>query len=252
MHRAIIAILVVVIALGGGAGIYAASQTVKTTASVDVMVWKAVDSGTLYLSTRPGGGRWTTHSDPVDPSTLTPGGRFYQTDPITVTVPLTVTVDVPDAINREDRGDWQAFETTQGHEAVELYATGTYSTYRLVIVCGEHGVYPAIVMPGRRVVDQASMHFAFGGEHVQERWVGGEWEELGETISVVLPLVGSSAHPNDFSYWSRTYTHPSRFLEELREVERGPVVVYASTEMITFDVTGIRFLFESLSCWAEG
>ena len=50
--------------LGGAVLATAGSQTVETTADVEVRVWQSVHNDALYLSTRPADGTWTTHNTP--------------------------------------------------------------------------------------------------------------------------------------------------------------------------------------------
>ena len=94
MKNAIIAALIAVIAVGGTLGALAATQTVDTTANVEVTVWQRVADGSLYLSTRPEGGTWTTHETALDMSQLSLTRRFRQGSAITVAVPVSVTVDI--------------------------------------------------------------------------------------------------------------------------------------------------------------
>ena len=93
MKNWIIAALVAVIAIGGALGAFAATQ--QTDANVDVTVWQRVSDGSLYLSTRPEGGTWTTHQTALDMSQRSRSGNFRQGSAITVSVP--VTVETPDA-----------------------------------------------------------------------------------------------------------------------------------------------------------
>ena len=86
MKNWIIAALIAVIAVGGALG--ALATTVDTEANVEITVWQRVSDGELFLSTRPEGGRWTTHQTPLDMSNLSRSGRFRQGSAITVTVPL--------------------------------------------------------------------------------------------------------------------------------------------------------------------
>ena len=107
----VIAALVAVIAVGGALGAFAGppSQTVETEAIVEVTVWQRVSDGALYLSTRPEGGSWDTHQEPLDMSALSRSGNFRQGLPVTVVVPVTVTVEIAD-----DHGD--SFDTATPHE----------------------------------------------------------------------------------------------------------------------------------------
>ncbi len=96
MKNLIIAALVGIIAVGGALGALAATRTVETTANVEVTVWQRVSDGALYLSTRPEGGSWTTHQTPLDMSARSRSGNFRQGSAITVGVPVSVEVEIPD------------------------------------------------------------------------------------------------------------------------------------------------------------
>lgn len=95
MKNLVVAALVASIAVGSGLGAFAASRTVTTTVKMEVTVWQRLSDGTLYLSTRPEGGRWTTHQAPLDMSALSRSGRFRQGSAIAVGVPVTIEVEVP-------------------------------------------------------------------------------------------------------------------------------------------------------------
>ena len=100
LRRNVIEIIVLAgllpLVLGAAVLAAAGSQTVETTAAVEVRVWQSVHSDALYLSTRPANGPWTTHNTPLDMSTRHAGGNFFLSSIIPVTVPVTVAVDVPD------------------------------------------------------------------------------------------------------------------------------------------------------------
>ena len=64
------------------------APTLPETVTVDVTVWEHVTTGTLYLSTRPQGQDWTTHTTPLDMSQLHEGRQFYQGSAITVEIPV--------------------------------------------------------------------------------------------------------------------------------------------------------------------
>ena len=69
----------ITVALGGGA-----------TAQVDVTVWRRIRDGALFVSTRPQGAGWKTHQTPIDMSTLSSSGAFYQGSPVSIDVTLAV------------------------------------------------------------------------------------------------------------------------------------------------------------------
>lgn len=97
MKNLVIAALVAAIAIGSAIGAFATTRTVETTANVEVTVWQRVSDGALFLSTRPEGGRWDTHRQPLDMSAFSRSGNFRQGSAITVAVPVSVEVDVPEA-----------------------------------------------------------------------------------------------------------------------------------------------------------
>ena len=95
MKIAIIAAVIGAIAIGGALGAFAATRTVETTANVEVRVWRRISDGELFLSTRPTGGDWET-SAPLNMAALSNSGRFQLSSVITVDVPVSVVVEVPD------------------------------------------------------------------------------------------------------------------------------------------------------------
>ena len=88
--------LVAVIAVGGT---YAAlAATYETTTTVEVVVWQRVEDGSLFLSTRSGGGPWVTHENALDMNRLSSTGRYRQSTPVALAVPVAVQVpDEPDS-----------------------------------------------------------------------------------------------------------------------------------------------------------
>ncbi len=101
MKSAIIAALIGALAIGGALGAFAATRTVETTANVEVRVWQRISDGALFLSTRPPEGDWNTTEAPLNMGELSRTGRFQQSSIITVAVPVTVEVEVPDAVQAE-------------------------------------------------------------------------------------------------------------------------------------------------------
>ncbi|MCY4391332.1 MAG: hypothetical protein OXE43_04675 [Chloroflexi bacterium] len=95
MKTAIVVALIAAIAIGGALGAFAATRTVQTEATVEVKVWQSVTTGNLYLSTRPDGGDWTTHSTPLDMSELSDSGSFYESSSVLVIVPIEAEIQVP-------------------------------------------------------------------------------------------------------------------------------------------------------------
>ena len=96
MKGTIIAALIGAIAIGGALGAFAATRTVETTANVEVRVWQRISDGALFLSTRPPEGEWDTTDAPLNMGELSQTGRFRQSSIITVAVPVSVEVEVPD------------------------------------------------------------------------------------------------------------------------------------------------------------
>lgn len=99
MTRPIIAALIAAIAIGGALGAFAATRTVDTTASVDVRVWRRISDGELFISTRPHDAEeWNTLDEPLDMTGLSRSGHFQLSNAVTVDVPVSVEVEVPDAV----------------------------------------------------------------------------------------------------------------------------------------------------------
>ena len=99
MNRAIIAALIAAIAIGGALGAFAATRTIETTVGVDVRVWRRISDGELFISTRPVGVEdWDTVNEPLNMSGLSRSGQFQLSNRITVDVPVSVEVEVPDAV----------------------------------------------------------------------------------------------------------------------------------------------------------
>ena len=88
----IISALVAIIAAGGALAALGVTQEVTT--DVEIRVWQRISDGSLYLSTRPDGGRWTTHNNALDMSAVSPSGNFRQSSFVTIEVP--VFVDLPE------------------------------------------------------------------------------------------------------------------------------------------------------------
>ncbi|MYJ74440.1 MAG: hypothetical protein F4089_04755 [Gammaproteobacteria bacterium] len=82
-----VAFLVVTAAvLGAVASAIASRENPET--SVTLRVWQSVEDGSLWLSSRPEGGRWTRSPVPLDMSELSPSGRFRQSAYVTIPVPV--------------------------------------------------------------------------------------------------------------------------------------------------------------------
>lgn len=96
MNRAVIAALIAAIAIGSALGAFAATRTVETTTNVEVRVWRRISDGELFLSTRPPQGEWATSDAPLNMTALSNSGRFQLSSVITVDVPVSVVVEVPE------------------------------------------------------------------------------------------------------------------------------------------------------------
>ena len=101
MKSAIIAALIGAVAIGGALGAFAATQTVETTANVEVRVWRRISDNALFLSTRPPEGEWRTTDAPLNMSELSQSGHFQQSSVVTVAVPVSVEVEAPDGAQAE-------------------------------------------------------------------------------------------------------------------------------------------------------
>lgn len=92
MKKWTIVALTAVVAIGGALGAYAAAGTIETKTSIDVQIWQSVsDASRIHLSTRPEGGQWVTHDDPIDMSVLHRSGRWRQSKVLTLEVPVSIT-----------------------------------------------------------------------------------------------------------------------------------------------------------------
>ena len=96
MKIAIIAGLVALLAIGGALSAHAANRTVATRASVEVRVWQSLSSQSLYLSTRPAGGEWTTHDARMELTGVSESQRFRLSSAATISVPVVVEIDEPE------------------------------------------------------------------------------------------------------------------------------------------------------------
>ena len=94
MKSAIIAALIAAIAIGGALGAFAATRTIKTTANVEVSVWRRISDGAIFLSTRPKEGEWDAQDEPIEISGISQTGRFQVSEPVPIAVPVEVEVEV--------------------------------------------------------------------------------------------------------------------------------------------------------------
>ncbi|GEM_PF-6713213 len=106
MKNAVIAALIAAIAIGGALGAFAATRTIETNANVEVGVWRRVSDGTLFLSTRPEGGNWST-SSALQMTSEGATGRYERSNLVTVTVPVEVQVEVSEPATTSPTGNPQ-------------------------------------------------------------------------------------------------------------------------------------------------
>ncbi len=92
----VIAVLVPLVAIGGAISAFAADRTLETNASVEVRVWQNLLDRSLYLSTRPEGGEWTTHDAPMELRGARKSGYYELSSAATISVPVVVEVPEPE------------------------------------------------------------------------------------------------------------------------------------------------------------
>lgn len=93
MKNLVIVALLAVIAVGGVLAVRAQDQG---TVTVGVAVWEEKTTGSLYASILPQGGTWKTQTidDPLDMRfTESRSGRFWRSNIISLTVPVTIDYD---------------------------------------------------------------------------------------------------------------------------------------------------------------
>ena len=246
----VIAILVAIIATGGVLSAIAASQTVETSANVEVRVWQSVSSGALYLSTRPEGGSWTTHDDEaLDMSEMSRSGSFRQSSFVTVSVPVMVDVEIPEPEPAEETTpeatSTPAPETSQAlpgsgandgddwqyHESLSSWSNNLLGDITLWIGCLELDL-------GTTVLPHASMHY--DGYHFDD------------SRRVSYRIDGG---PVETESWAADYvsggtsrvTPSTAFLEKLRNADTLTIQILITTE--TLDVTGAGAVMSDLGCF---
>lgn len=97
MRMTVIAALGIVIALGGVARVVAAGSTIEAEASLDVRLWQRFSDGALHISTRAEGGEWVTHDELFRMRPTHLAASFSLSDPVTLSVPVSVEVSAPPA-----------------------------------------------------------------------------------------------------------------------------------------------------------
>ena len=252
MKNFIIAALVAVITIGGSVSVFAATQTVETTASVEVRVWQGVSDGSLYLSTRPEGGSWTTHNTALDMSEISSSRRFRQSSFVTVAVPVSVTVPdsptppsmQPDS-QQEGIGAWEYFdgENVNGSYVGYSLVADSHDGYSfelaplLVVRCGVGDNANNWIFVGTPWLlhggdNQASISYRFSGDATatNEAWSSNE-----EFDSTVAPI-------------------SNRFQERLSGASGTLFMAFTSlwdgdTNTATFEVTGAPNVFAALDCF---
>ena len=85
-----------------GAVAWAVVTTIDTTVAIDVTVWEEVETGDLFVSTRPANGAWTTNNTPLHLTALSASGKYYQGNAVRVEIPLLVNVPSPGGENITD------------------------------------------------------------------------------------------------------------------------------------------------------
>ncbi|MCY4639469.1 MAG: hypothetical protein OXC94_03905 [Chloroflexi bacterium] len=98
MKFVIIAGLIPLLAIGSALSAYAASRTIETEATIDVRVWQSRSSDSLYLSTRPEGGEWTTHPERLLLTDEGGSDHFRLSTPATLSLPVVVEVEQPEVV----------------------------------------------------------------------------------------------------------------------------------------------------------
>ncbi len=268
MKNCIIAVLVAVIAIGGSVSVFAATQTVETTASVEVRVWQAVSNGSLYLSTRPAEGTWTTHNTALDMSELHPAGNFYQSSVVTVDVPVTVEVEVPDLAppvdeeepestpvpeqegtlvgwvhsSEQDLGD---LDFPGGIYSLEGYSTDDYSwepSPTIALHC-----YSA--EPGFSFFTNALLFNDYDSDRISVYWkvLSGEEDLVGEF---------QQWRSNEKSDSLVTPDDPTGIVSFLRETGSGLVYIGAidwidTQYSIILKIDGVRDVLDALPCYQD-
>ncbi len=98
MRIAIIAALVPLLAIGSALSAYAASRTIETEALVEVRVWQSRADDSLYLSTRPEEGEWTTHDARMRLTGDGGSDHFALSSAATISLPVVVEVEDPEIV----------------------------------------------------------------------------------------------------------------------------------------------------------
>lgn len=237
MRNIAIAALVATVAVGGALGAFATSRTVETTANVEVTVWQRVSDGSLYLSTRPEGGSWTTHPTALDMSQLSLSGRFRQGRALTVAVPVSVVVEASEtpATTPGDVGNWEHFLTGNVEGDLEGYLVGGEGGSYLYARC-TNGTYldVFITVPGTFSANgEFTYRFSEGSSGSEDVTFGRSSGVLGSTISSVF-LAGT-------------------FVENLESVVGGSLYIGLSGGDYTFYggfvINGLGGVREALPCW---
>ena len=246
MKNMIIAILVAIIAVGGTQGAFAATRTVETTANVEVRVWRNVaDPERLHLSTRPAGGRWTTHNDRLDMSDLHSSGSWYQSNFVNVAVPVSVEIETPPSEPGESTptpttestntlGSWEHFLTGNVAGDLEGYAVSGDNSY-LYVRCTDNTHLDVFLSAPGEFTEEGEFTYRFsegdsGSEAVTITRTGGSF---GSTVSVVFLSMD--------------------FVDKLGSVAGGSLYIQldggSSRFSGSFVIDGIDRVREVLPCW---
>ena len=148
----VIAVLVPLVAIGGAISAFAADRTIETNASVEVRVWQNLLDRSLYLSTRPEGGRWTTHDAPMELRGASTSGYYALSSAATISVPVVVEVEEPEL---------EPPETTEVPASVGGPPSGPASCCTVRGMSDSPATRRAVVAAMRGVIAFAREHFGF-------------------------------------------------------------------------------------------
>lgn len=253
MKNIIIASLIALLAVGGTLGAFAATRTVDTTAKVEVTVWESVRTGNLYLSTAPEGGEYTTHDTPIDMSQLSASGRFRQGSAITVEVPVSVEVEVPDEGAGDDPpaaiGDWQIVLSAEDRSNWGYAAYGDHDESRggrpgLAVVCEASELAVLFQTRSQLADDRVSFSYRLGRTAVWEEFaLDAVYEGEGWRVAVLEAPAPEVFVSGLLRAWSRDNFSDGAVLD---------VAAYDDHDdyRASIPIDGFAGALEFLPCWA--